>query len=865
MADGGFDVAGTVKEAATQYGVDPDFALRVAQAESSLNPASTSPKGAVGVMQLMPKTAKGLGVDPHDVRQNIIGGVKYLRQLSDKYGGDQHLTAAAYNAGPGSVDKHGGVPPFPETVAYVAKTARGANDDGPSLDELQARLTGGQPAPTPVEQSRLPNVPGYIDNPANAPGETGAIPIGGPGQDSEPSLEELQARLGGGGQPAAAETTQAPIAPQGVTGALTGFLSHVNRGLGIGDELAAGVNTLGDVVTGKSGPDIGQTFKDEMGRQRGIEAGYRQAHPNLSALGEGLGMAATVAAPGMGEGGALRGVAAAGSRAGNVARGVTLASLTSAGFAAADAGTPQERLAAASKAAVNPLVLAFGAGSGALAPTASKAVNAMTGVPSMAEKVAAFDSAGVTPTLAAVGGRGYATVAKTAAENPIAGLRARTALTGSIDETQGAASRIAEEYGTALPRASAGEAAQQAIADYSKGTGAQLPPDLARQLSSRDISFGDKAGALYTRAERLIGDKQPILVPNTTKAIEEVMGTFQSPALAQRFKNSVLSGIGKDLATTGGQIPWSDAKNLRTSIRERLMGDPQLSGTVSDAQVGKIYGALTQDMRDGAEHLGGAKAARAWDQANTFYKVGKQQIDNQLTKIFDAPNGEAAYDSIIRSAGSKGGADIQKLLASKRAMGDGWGDVAATAAQRLGADEHGAFSVNKFVTNYANLSDSGRQALFGSLGGGGAKATALKLQLDNLSKVAEMQKHVEAAANHSKTAVSAQTLATMGGLMNPATTIPTLKLLGGLALTGEAMTNPTVVRWLSGLARSKTPEALATTTQALGLAAQKNPALGSLYRAVISRSPRVAGVYGTGTSGTPSVASPPNALAGVSP
>jgi hypothetical protein len=744
--------------------------------------------------------------------------------------------------------------------------------DGPSIEDIERHMSGdtvsAAPGPAPVTSAPLPQVPGYIGDPADAaaaPGYQRGVALGGDG----PSIEEIEGHLGGAKTAPAAPQAPPISLPNNPIGQMTGFMAQVNRGLGIGDEMAAGAATLGNVISGKrpSGVSLADLFKGNLEHQRQLEAGYENVHPHLSALGRGTGMAATVALPGAAQGSALSGVnmAMQGSRLGNIARGAIAGGLTGSAFAAADAGTPEERLRAAGEAARNPIVLALGAGAGALGSVAPKAASALGPQTGLAEKVAAFDQAGVAPSLAAAGGKGYATVAKAAAENPIAGIRARSALAAPLAQTQDAASAIAQDYGTALPHASAGEAAQAAIKDYAKGTGANLPPDLARRLSSRDITFGDKTNALYTRAERLIGDTQQIGVPNTTKAIDEVMNTFESPALAQRFKNNVLAGIGKDLESTGGQIAWRDAKNLRTSIRNRLMGDPQLSGTINDAQVGRIYGALTEDMRDGAAQLGGPKAAKAWDQANLFHRVGKQQIENQLTKVFDAPSGEAAYDSILRSAGSKGGADIQRLLAAKRAMGDGWGDIAATAAQRLGTDEHGAFSVAKFVTQYANLSKNGQDALFGSLGGGGAKATALKAQLDNLSKVAGMLKDVEAASNHSKSAVSAQTLATLGGLANPHTTLPTLGLLGSLSLSGEAMTNPAVVRWLAGMAKAKGAGELAKTADALGVAAQNNPQLAELYRAVTARLPRAAGVYGTGTSGTPSVAQPPNALANVNP
>jgi soluble lytic murein transglycosylase-like protein len=109
-----------IQEAAQKYGVDPALIAAVMETESRFKPDAVSHAGAKGLMQLMPATARGLGVtDPLDPRQAILGGAKLLGILSEKYKGDMKLTLAAYNAGSGAVDKHGGIPPYAETQKYV--------------------------------------------------------------------------------------------------------------------------------------------------------------------------------------------------------------------------------------------------------------------------------------------------------------------------------------------------------------------------------------------------------------------------------------------------------------------------------------------------------------------------------------------------------------------------------------------------------------------------------------------------------------------------------------------------------------------------------------------------------------------------
>lgn len=108
------------KSAARKHGIPEDLFLRLVQQESGFNPTARSHKGAIGLAQLMPATARALRVDPHDPKQNLEGGARYLKQMHKKFG-SWRLALAAYNAGPGAVEKHNGIPPYRETKNYVRK------------------------------------------------------------------------------------------------------------------------------------------------------------------------------------------------------------------------------------------------------------------------------------------------------------------------------------------------------------------------------------------------------------------------------------------------------------------------------------------------------------------------------------------------------------------------------------------------------------------------------------------------------------------------------------------------------------------------------------------------------------------------
>lgn len=122
---------GLVEKYAAKYNIDPALVRQVIAVESGYDERSVSDKGAIGLMQLMPETARELGVtNPFDPEENISGGTRYLAQLLKQNGGNLRLALASYNAGPGAVRQFGGVPPFPETRSFVRKVLSGYEKAG---------------------------------------------------------------------------------------------------------------------------------------------------------------------------------------------------------------------------------------------------------------------------------------------------------------------------------------------------------------------------------------------------------------------------------------------------------------------------------------------------------------------------------------------------------------------------------------------------------------------------------------------------------------------------------------------------------------------------------------------------------------
>jgi soluble lytic murein transglycosylase-like protein len=160
LAPAGGDLPALAEAAARRHALDPELVRAVVAVESDFRADAVSPKGAQGLMQLMPATARALGVkDAFDPAQNLDGGARHLRALIDQYGGDIKLALAAYNAGAGAVARHGGVPPYPETREYVRKVLLRAQAVPPRGQAADTHVTADPPAEgdAPVQASGPPS------------------------------------------------------------------------------------------------------------------------------------------------------------------------------------------------------------------------------------------------------------------------------------------------------------------------------------------------------------------------------------------------------------------------------------------------------------------------------------------------------------------------------------------------------------------------------------------------------------------------------------------------------------------------------------------------------------------------------------
>lgn len=433
-----------------------------------------------------------------------------------------------------------------------------------------------------------------------------------------------------------------------------------------------------------------------------------------------------------------------------------------------------------------------------------------------------FETAGVRPTLAATVGGTPAGVTKTISENWLGGFRAREGLRRSIADTGERAQALARQIGDVQDPELAGEAVQAGVRRFAQNGDLPAPHagDPAR-IPVNEWSFPAKAEALYNRVfDQLEADERamtghvdgPVVTAhNTVGAINALEGAIRGNESRDILgPNSFLRGMRQALSTDAGNgsLSFRDLRSWRTRLRE-MMTDTGLRGDTPSGALKQVYGALTRDINATAQNIGG-QAAVDLPRIDRWYRRISNRIETALEPFNKAGGGmgggRQAYRRIIALASKGPTQNTRQLEALASSLQpDEMRTVGATLLDEMGnplagkpgALEPGAFSAATFATNWARLSEAGKSVLF---------PPQLRRELEALARVADYQREVEAMANHSRTAVNTQNIATTGGLALAAQAhaLPLAAAgIAGMNLTGEMLTNPHFVRWLTHFAQAR--------------------------------------------------------------
>jgi len=415
---------------------------------------------------------------------------------------------------------------------------------------------------------------------------------------------------------------------------------------------------------------------------------------------------------------------------------------------------------------------------------------------------------------------------------PFAGEPLMQAAEKTVNDLGGAADTVAKGYGATTP-AAAGNAARDAIAVGWKG---RTQANLDKLYGAVDNMVDQNARAPLAKTQgtvaQILAERQAQRVSDPGKAVSFVADAVQDP----------------------NGLTYQGIKGLRERVGEMLKNPQALaSADVSERELRRIYGALSDDLRDVVQAAGGSKAVAAFNRANDYARLVAERRKN-LQRIVGAQNDEGVLERLTAAASSRGRADVALLQQARKAAGpDAWDEVAGTVVSRLGRDPEGQFSPQRFLTDFGKLSPEGRALLFNSTG-----KSDLARSLTDIATVSSRFKELQKYANPSGTARGLGfTGAGYGLAVDPVTTLATI--VGGNALSrvlAQPATASSMARWARAyevLARKPAAGTLAsfnvasrnlasTLADKLGL----NVGADDLLRAVSGQQPAAADQNGEG-------------------
>lgn len=760
-----------VRTTAPQYGVPVDLALAQVWQESGGRATARSPAGAYGPMQLMPETARSLGVNPFDWQQNIHGGLKYMGQQLDKYG-DPALALAAYNAGPGAVDKYGGVPPYKETQGYVrnilAKAQTGSvptaptrsvqmADNIPSYDDLIAAEQ--KSAPKPRSQTPVAPVAPV------APMVSGAAQS----QSSEmPSYDELEA--------AAAKTAPSKVSPTPTQKAGPTMLDGVKRGAGIGtssviqgltdlplmlNDLALKYvqNPLAKAIGLPEAPmsmDVRDNLLNQVLPQpanpteRIVAGGVRQAAGVLTPAGVAGAVAKTAASP------VVRSVA--GSLAANPGAQMTAAGVGgAAGQGATELGYgPEASMAvnmAASLAAGIPAQRVANAASGNYTDSGRKAMALNEAARKQGVQLSAGD----------LGSRTAAAVENFIQDIPFTGRD--SFMQQQAQQTKTMLERLRNQVGSGEP-------------------GREMIDTIRGAYDAKRAAAGQLYDAVKTELGKVPGSERvPVsqFSAEAKKFLKQYPKYLESSDVPQDVKNVLTAAANTNLK----EVDYQTLRNLRTMVGGEVRAAQRAGKTIS-GDLSQLYKNLQSDFEGWANGLQKTNpdAAKAYGAADKFFKenVVPFKADSKIGKIVRSTTTDDELnilaDGIMGSlfkAGNKNKADFALKLTGKPGEEIAQRELINRALEpSLDPRLKAGVSPMRFV-NTLNMEDPMTAAVMG-------RNTGLMDQLGSINDIAQATRRSVSSFETPRTGVQNKMVGTVIGLANPMTTLPTA---GGL-LFGNA-------------------------------------------------------------------------------
>lgn len=729
------DLVALATQAANNAGIDPSLVLAVIQNESGWNPNAVSGAGAGGLMQLMPGTATDMGITPQDrfdPTKAIPAGVGYLKQQLDRFGTPQ-LALAAYNAGPGAVQKAGGVPNIPETQNYVAKNMATMQQDGTRIFEVpgnsqqggdgsgifginssQSGQAGGASNDGSAIFSQFDRTNSDVSTPAGSAASghndiTYSTPNNGDSitlhydtpqlaqtpPPPESGIDALGRQLGLTARAGLAGITSIPNL------LWNGPVNAINQLAGTHIPLAdssATANLLGLPKPQGSVENIAQDVASSMAIPGGFgllgkigDAATPIANGVMGLLGDKIGSQVATAALGSGAASAAREV--------GYGPGVQVGAGLLAGLAPA-------------------------AGMYSVPQLIRRAV--VGGEPArqnMLDTMRQFNSAGTTPTF------GQAT------QNRIP--RTAESVLARVPGGAGIMAQKAQNQASEIQNRVSG-----IVGDLSGNAGAvQAGESVANGLQGFKQGVKDLQGNLYGALDQFLPNDTPILTARTQNALHDLNQSIAGAEnVSKMFQNSKIAGIlsafEKDLQTSaqpkvqtgfGGimspgpasdlsaaTLPYESIKKLRTLVGQEI-DNSNFTSDIPRSKWSALYGALSQDLGDAAQ-AAGPQAANAWNWANSFTRSQMGRLDD-LSSVIGKDSPEKIFQSAM--SGTNEGDTILKRVVSAIPK-QNRRDLAATVISRMGRATPGnqndlgdVFSPNTFLTNWNRMSPAAKQTLFG--------------------------------------------------------------------------------------------------------------------------------------------------------